>query len=51
VDLAAREPAVVAALEQIAERARAELGDSLTGREGSGVRPPGRLVDSRSTPP
>lgn len=43
-DVAAREPAVVAALEQLAEQARGELGDVLTGRTGSGVRPPGRVA-------
>lgn len=40
-DLAAEHPEVVARLEVLAERARAELGDSLTKREGRGVRPPG----------
>jgi arylsulfatase len=34
---------VAARLEKLAEQARAELGDSLTKREGSGVRAAGRL--------
>ena len=41
-DVSADHPDVVARLEQIAETARATLGDRLTGREGTGVRPPGR---------
>jgi arylsulfatase A len=41
-DVAVREPAVVAGLAQLAEEARVDLGDSLTGRRGAGVRPPGR---------
>lgn len=39
IDLVAEHPKVVAHLEEIAERARAELGDR--GREGSGTRPAG----------
>jgi len=42
-DVSAANPAVVARLEALAEKARAELGDSLTKRQGSGVREPGRL--------
>jgi arylsulfatase A-like enzyme len=42
-DVAAGQPEVVAALENIAEEARAELGDTLTGRKGRGEREPGRL--------
>jgi arylsulfatase len=42
-DVASSQPTVVARLQQLAERARAELGDALTGRTGTGVRPPGRL--------
>jgi hypothetical protein len=34
----------VAELEKVAEAARAELGDGLTGRKGAGVRPPGGVV-------
>jgi arylsulfatase len=43
-DVAARHPEIVAALERVAEAARAELGDALTGRAGAGVRPPGGVV-------
>jgi arylsulfatase A-like enzyme len=42
-DVAARHPEMVKRLEAIAEAARAELGDSLTKREGAGVRAPGRF--------
>ena len=38
-------PQVVAALEQIAEQARLDLGDKLTKRKGKGIRPVGRLAD------
>ena len=41
-DVSAEHPDVVAELLAIAEDARADLGDALTGREGSGVRPEGR---------
>lgn len=41
-DVAAEHPDVVAEMLAIAEDARADLGDGLTGRVGSGVRPPGR---------
>ncbi len=40
-DVAASQPEVVKQMLAHAERARAELGDSLTGRKGSGVRPCG----------
>jgi arylsulfatase A-like enzyme len=43
-DVAAQHPDVVARLQAAAEAARADLGDSLTGRTGSGVRPAGRLT-------
>lgn len=43
-DLAAQHPDRVEALLALAERARGDLGDALTGRVGSGVRPPGRLA-------
>ena len=36
-------PEVVRRLQALAERARTDLGDRLTGRKGKGVRPPGRL--------
>ncbi|HEV7868019.1 MAG TPA: hypothetical protein VGO90_10080 [Chthoniobacteraceae bacterium] len=42
-NVAARNQDVVARLLTLAEKARAELGDSLTGRTGSQVREPGRL--------
>jgi arylsulfatase A-like enzyme len=44
-DLAAGHPDVVRRLETLAEIARADLGDSATKREGSGVRPPGRVAE------
>lgn len=44
-DLAAEHPDVVRRLEALAEIARADLGDTATKREGSGVRPPGRLAE------
>jgi hypothetical protein len=43
-DVAAAHPDVVARLSALAETARAELGDSLTGRSGRGVREPGRVA-------
>jgi arylsulfatase A-like enzyme len=42
-DLSAKNPDKVRALMAVAEDARRELGDSLTGRKGSGNRPPGKL--------
>jgi len=42
MNLAAQQPAEVSRLLAIAESAREELGDSLTKRKGSGVRPAGR---------
>ena len=44
-DVAAQNPAVVRRLRALAERARAELGDALTQRTGSGTREPGRVAD------
>ena len=41
-DVAAEHPEVVEKLQASAEKARAELGDSLTQRKGGGVREPGR---------
>jgi hypothetical protein len=41
-DVAAEHPEVVERLLVLAEDARAELGDALTGRVGSSVRGPGR---------
>jgi arylsulfatase A-like enzyme len=42
-DVAAEHPDVVKRLEALAEKAREDLGDSLTKRKGEGVRPPGRV--------
>ncbi len=42
-DVAAQHPDVVKRLQALVERARADLGDSLTDREGKNRRPPGRL--------
>ena len=47
-DVASRQPDVVNRLLAVAERARAELGDSLTKREGRGVRPAGQLSEERT---
>jgi len=45
-DIAAANPQVVERLLAIAERAREDLGDSLTNRTGSGVRPNGKLREN-----
>ena len=45
-DLADKQPEVVRRLQTLAEKAREDLGDSLTQRKGSGVREPGRIVAS-----
>jgi len=45
-DVAAHNPKIVKQLEAEAEKARAELGDALTRREGKGVREPGRLPNN-----
>lgn len=42
-NLADRHPDVVARLQRVTEQARAELGDSLTGREGRDLRPPAKV--------
>ena len=42
-NVADKHPDVVTRLERLAEQARDDLGDRLTGRKGSGIRPPGRL--------
>jgi arylsulfatase A-like enzyme len=42
-NVAARHPDIVKRIEELAEKMRAELGDSAAGRKGSGVREPGRL--------
>jgi arylsulfatase A-like enzyme len=43
-DVAAAHPNVVADLQALAETAREDLGDALTGRTGKGAREPGRLA-------
>jgi arylsulfatase A-like enzyme len=43
-DIAATHPEIVAELQALAETARDDLGDALTGRTGKGVREPGRLA-------
>ncbi|MFH1766125.1 MAG: sulfatase-like hydrolase/transferase [Gemmatimonadota bacterium] len=48
IDVAAEHPDVVARLDAVAEEARSALGDGLTGRKGSEVRPPGRRGFPRS---
>lgn len=47
-DVAAAHPEVVALLLDFAEKMRADLGDSLTKREGKGVRPPGLVPAPKS---
>jgi arylsulfatase len=42
-NVAAEHPGIIAKLQQFVEQARADLGDSLTKRTGSGVRPCGKL--------
>ena len=42
-DVASAHPDVVARLQALAEKAREDLGDSLTKRTGRGVREPGRV--------
>ena len=41
--MAAAHPEVVARLQAFADKCRAELGDTLTQRQGAGVREPGRI--------
>lgn len=43
-DVAAQHPNVVTRLQGLAEKARDDLGDSLTRRTGRGVREPGRVA-------
>jgi arylsulfatase len=42
-DVSAAHPEIVARLEALAETARADLGDDLTGRVPTGTRPVGRI--------
>ena len=44
-NVAGEHPDAVAKIEELAERMRAELGDSATKRKGAGVREPGRLQE------
>lgn len=46
-DVAAEHPDVVARLTAAAEQARDDLGDSLTGRTGKNIRPPGRVPEKK----
>jgi arylsulfatase A-like enzyme len=46
-DVAAEHPEIVKTLLDAAEKARAELGDSLTGRQGRGIRPATRVYTGR----
>jgi len=50
-DVAAQHPDVVARLEAIAERSRAELGDRLTDRTGAGIRPADTVAAAAAPPP
>lgn len=43
VDLSRSQPEIVARLLEVAEKAREDLGDSLTDRKGKGLRPAGKL--------
>jgi arylsulfatase len=45
-NVASEFPAIVKQLLALAEKTREDLGDSLTGRKGSGVRESGRLVET-----
>jgi len=47
-DVSAQHPEIVQHLEEEAEKARADLGDALTKRPGTGHREPGRLNESKS---
>ena len=47
-DVSARHPEVVARLQALAERARVDLGDSLTKRRGANVREAGKLPEGKS---
>jgi len=47
-DVAAKHPEIVQRLLDVAEQARADLGDALTKRQGNGLRPPGRVAPPAS---
>jgi arylsulfatase A len=49
-NVADRYPEVVKRLQELAEKARADMGDSLTKRVGANVREPGRLPDPKAKP-
>ncbi|MBN1274440.1 MAG: sulfatase-like hydrolase/transferase [Candidatus Aminicenantes bacterium] len=46
-NLASEHPEIIQDLNKLAEKARRELGDALTGCNGSEVRPPGRIYGNR----
>lgn len=46
-DVAARYPKIVVKLQEIAEKCREDLGDSITGRTGKNCRPPGTVGPSK----
>ena len=46
-NVAADHPEIVARLQEVAKRARADLGDSLTGAKGANVRPAGRVAAAK----
>ena len=46
-NVADEHPEIVARLQQVAQRARLELGDTLTGVKGVGVRPHGKIVNGK----
>lgn len=48
-DVAAEHPQIIAELEKLAEAARADLGDSLTQRPGTKLRPPGRVAEGTNS--
>ena len=45
INVADQHPEIMAKIRTLADRMRAELGDSLTKRKGAGVRQPGRLQE------
>ena len=49
-DVAAQNPEVMKRLQALAEKARADLGDNLTGRKGTGRREPGRVEGAGQWP-
>lgn len=51
LDVASRHPDIVARLLTYAEEARLDLGDTLTGRTGTGAREPGRVPTPTTTAP